>query len=183
MIFTYICLCRNFDKISLKKKINSQFKKKTIISMKKIIKIVLIFETFSLVFESFVTAIEFSNFVMSDALKSFDFSFVNFNKRQVFSFFVVSFFFLFIETKHRLRLRFCLSNWFASTEISRNLKKNAFESFWSRENDNKNCDERHSTFDRFRWFEKNNESVEKSIVDDEKVDKKWKNDDSFLENK
>ena len=63
--------------------------------MKKIIKTVLIFETFSLVFESSVAAIEFSNLVMFDALKRFDFSFVDFNKRQVFSFFVVFFLFSF----------------------------------------------------------------------------------------
>ena len=62
-------------------------------SMKKIVKTVfLIFETFSLVFESFVALTEFSNFVMSDALKRFDFSFVNFSsKRQILSFFVVFF--------------------------------------------------------------------------------------------
>ena len=78
--------------ISKKKKINSQIKKKIIISMKKIIKTVsLISEIFSFVFESCVAAIEFSNLVMSDALKRFDFSFVDFNKRQVFSSFVVFF--------------------------------------------------------------------------------------------
>ena len=130
MIFIYICFCRNFDKISLKKKkISNQFKKKIIISMKKIVKIVLIFEIFSFAFENFVAAIEFSNFVMFNALKRFDFSFVDFNKRQIFSSFVVFFFFFFIETKHRLKLRFYLSNWFASTEISRNLRKKCIRKF------------------------------------------------------
>ena len=61
--------------------------------MKKIIKIVfLIFEILSLVFESSVALIEFSNFVIFDALKRFDSLFVNFKKRQILSFFVVSFF-------------------------------------------------------------------------------------------
>ena len=57
--------------------------------MKKIVKIVfLIFETFSLVFESFV--VEFSNSIMFNALKRFDSFFVDFSKRQIFSSFVVS---------------------------------------------------------------------------------------------
>ena len=63
--------------------------------MKKIIKIVLIFETFSPVFENSVAAIEFSNLVTSEALKRFDSSFVDLNKRQALSSFVVSFSFSF----------------------------------------------------------------------------------------
>ena len=63
-------------------------KKKTIKSMKKIIKTVsLIFETFF--FASLVAATEFLNSVMFDALKRFDFSFVDFSKRQILSTFVV----------------------------------------------------------------------------------------------
>ena len=94
MIFTYIYFFRSLDKISLKKKkIKNQIKKKIIISMKKIIKTVsLISKTFSFVSKNFVAVIEFSNLVMFDALKRFDFFFVDLNKRQIFSFFVVFFF-------------------------------------------------------------------------------------------
>ena len=81
------------DKISLKQKKIIQSKKKTIKSMtksmKKIVKTVLILETLSPVFENSVAATEFSNSVMSDALKRFNFSFVDFNKRQILSSFVV----------------------------------------------------------------------------------------------
>ena len=49
----------------------------------------MIFEILSLVFENSVAEIEFSNFVMFDALKRFDSFFVDFNKRQIFSSFVV----------------------------------------------------------------------------------------------
>ena len=95
MMFTYISFCRSFDNISLKKKkINSQLKKKIIISIEKILKIVsLISETLSFVSENSVAVIEFSNSIMFDALKRFDSSFVDFSKRQVFSFFVVFSFF------------------------------------------------------------------------------------------
>ena len=55
----------------------------------------MIFEILSFVFESFVAVIEFSNFVMFDALKRFDFFFVDFEKRQIISFFVVFFSFFF----------------------------------------------------------------------------------------
>ena len=82
--------CSNFDVAFVAMKKIIQSKKKTIKSMKKIIKTVsLIFETFFFVFENSVAVTEFSNSVMSDALKRFDFSFVNFNKRQIFSTFVV----------------------------------------------------------------------------------------------
>ena len=59
--------------------------------MKKIVKIVsLISEILSLVSKNFVAVIEFSNSMMFNALKRFDFSFVDFNnKRQIFSSFVV----------------------------------------------------------------------------------------------
>ena len=68
--------------------------------MKKIIKTVsLIFEIFSFVSKNSVAVIEFSNFVMFNALKRFDFSFVNFSKRQIFSSFVVSFFFFFYKNE------------------------------------------------------------------------------------
>ena len=58
--------------------------------MKKRVKTVLIFEIFSLAFKSSVVAIRFSNSVMLNALKRFDSFFVDFNKRQIFSTFVVS---------------------------------------------------------------------------------------------
>ena len=74
--------------------------------MKKIVKTVLIFETFSFVFENSVAAIEFSNFVMFDALKRFDSFFVNFSKRQVFSSFVVSFSFFFHRNETSFQIAF-----------------------------------------------------------------------------
>ena len=105
------------DNISFKQKKIIQSKKKTIKSMiksmKKIVKTVLIFETLSLVFESSVAAAEFSNSVMSDALKRLDSSFVDFSKRQIFSFFVV-FSFLFF---HRDETSFQIA--FLSLELSR----------------------------------------------------------------
>ena len=95
--------------------------------MKKIIKIVsLIFEILSLVFENSVAVTEFSNFVMSDALKRFDFSFVNFSKRQILSSFVV-FSFLFFHRNDSASLIAFLS--FESIRINRNLaqfKKNMY---------------------------------------------------------
>ena len=82
--------CSNFDVAFVAMKKIIQSKKKTIKSTKKIIKTVfLIFQIFFFAFESFVAATEFSNFVMSDALKRFDFFFVNFSKRQILSIFVV----------------------------------------------------------------------------------------------
>ena len=68
--------------------------------MKKIVKIVLIFEILSFAFENSVAAIEFSNLVMFDALKRFDFSFVDLNKRQILSSFVV--FFSFFSSKRNI---------------------------------------------------------------------------------
>ena len=126
--------CSNSDVAFVAMKKIIQSKKKTIKSMiksiKKIIKTVfLIFEIFFFAFENSVAASEFSNSMMFDALKRFDFSFVDFNKRQILSTFVVFSFFFFIETKHRLKLRFCLSNWFASTKISRNLRKKCTRKF------------------------------------------------------
>ena len=79
--------------VSRRKKWTVNSKKKTIISMKKIIEIVsLIFKTLSFVLENSVAVTEFSNSVMFDALKRFDFFFVDLSsKRQIFSFFVISF--------------------------------------------------------------------------------------------
>ena len=69
-------------------------------SMKKIVKTVfLIFETLSLVFENSVAVTEFSNSIMFDALKRFDFSLVDFSKRQIFSSFVVFSFLFFHKNK------------------------------------------------------------------------------------
>ena len=96
-----------------------QSKKKTIKSMKKIIKIIsLIFETFF--FANFVAATEFLNFVMFDALKRFDFFFVDFNKRQILSTFVVSFSFFFHKDDSTFLIAF-LS--FELIRINRNLAR------------------------------------------------------------
>ena len=76
------------DKINFKQKKIIQSKKKTIKSMKKIIKTVsVIFETSLFVLKSSVA--EFSNSIMSDVLKRFDSLFVDLNKRQILSTFVV----------------------------------------------------------------------------------------------
>ena len=65
-------------------------------SIKKIIKTVfLIFEISFFASKSSVAATEFSNSMMSDALKRFDFFFVDFSKRQILSTFVVFSFFSF----------------------------------------------------------------------------------------
>ena len=92
-----IANCSNSDVAFAAMKKIIQSKKKTIKSMtksmKKIVKTVfLIFETFFLVSKNSVAVIEFSNSMMSDVLKRFDFFFVDFSsKRQIFSFFVVFF--------------------------------------------------------------------------------------------
>ena len=106
--YSFICFFRSFDKISFKKKkISSQFKKKITISIKQIIKIVsLIFETFSLVFENSIAVTEFSNLVMFDALKRSDFFFVDFEKRQIFSSFVVFSFLFFHRNKSSFLIAF-----------------------------------------------------------------------------
>ena len=110
--------------------ISSQIKKKIISSMKKIVKIVfLIFETFSLASKSFVALIEFSNFVMSDALKRLDSLFVNFNKRQILSFFVAFFFLFFHRDKSASLIAFLF---FELIRINRKLaqfKKKCFRKF------------------------------------------------------
>ena len=124
------------DKISLKQKKIIQSKKKTIKSMtksmKKIVKTVfLIFETFSPAFESFVAATEFSNSIMFNALKRFDFFFVDFSKRQIFSFFVVSFSFSFHQNDSSFLIAFLF---FELIRINRKLaqfKKKCFRKFLS----------------------------------------------------
>ena len=115
--------CSNSDVVFVAMKKIIQSKKKTIKSMiksiKKIIKIVfLIFEISFFVFESFVTASEFSNSVMSDVLKRFDFSFVDFNKRQILSTFVVFFFFSFHRNETSFQIAFLF---FELIRINRNL--------------------------------------------------------------
>ena len=94
--YSLIYIFRRFDKISLKQKKIIRSKKKTIKPIKKIVKIVsLSLEIFSLISKSFVVVTEFFNSMMNDALKRFNFFFVDFKKRQILSFFVVSFSFFF----------------------------------------------------------------------------------------
>ena len=88
--------CSNSDVAFVAMKKIIQSKKKTIKSMKKIIKTVsVILEISFFALESSVAATEFLNSVMFNALKRLDFSFVDLNKRQIFSTFVVSFSFSF----------------------------------------------------------------------------------------
>ena len=124
--------CSNSDVVFVAMKKIIQSKKKTIKSMKKIIKTVsVIFETSFLVFENSVAAIEFLNSVMSDALKRFDFSFVDFSKRQILSTFVVfsSFSFHRDETSSQIAFLFL-----ELIRINRNLaqfKKKMFSKIFS----------------------------------------------------
>ena len=113
--------CSNSDVAFVAMKKIIQSKKKTIKSMKKIIKIVsVIFEIFFFVFENSVAAIEFLNSVIFDALKRFDFFFVDFNKRQIFSTFVVSFSFFFHKDETSTLIAFLF---FELIRINRNLAK------------------------------------------------------------
>ena len=115
--------CSNSDVAfaAMKKIIQSKKKtiKSTIKSIKKIVKTVfLIFETFSFVSKNFIA--EFSNSIMFDALKRFDFLFVDFNKRQILLTFVVfsSFFFYKDDTSTLIAFLF-----FELIRINRNLAK------------------------------------------------------------
>ena len=118
-----IANCSNFDVAFAAMKKIIQSKKKTIKSMtksiKKIVKTVfLIFEIFLFVSKSFV--VEFSNSIMFDALKRFDFSFVDFSKRQIFSTFVASSFFFFHRNDTSTLIAFLF---FELIRINRNLAK------------------------------------------------------------
>ena len=89
--------------------------------MKKIIKTVsVIFEIFFFAFENSVAAIEFLNSVIFDALKRFDFFFVDFSKRQFFSIFVVFFSFSFHKNETSTLIAFLF---FELIRINRNLAK------------------------------------------------------------
>ena len=89
--------------------------------MKKIIKIIsVIFETSFFVFENSVAAIEFLNSVMFDALKRFDFFFVNFNKQQILFTFVVFFSFFFHRNETSSQIAFLF---FELIRINRNFAK------------------------------------------------------------
>ena len=124
--------CSNFDVAFVAMKKIIQSKKKTIKSMKKIIKIVsVIFEIFFFVFENSVAAIEFLNSVMFDALKRFDFFFVDFNKRQILSIFVVFSSFSFHKNETSFQIAFLF---FELIRINRNLaqfKKKMFSKVFS----------------------------------------------------
>ena len=98
--------------------------------MKKIIKIVsLIFETFSLVSKNFVAVIEFSNLIMSNALKRFNFFFVDFNKRQIFSSFVVFSFLFFHRDESSFLIAFLFLELIRINKEFAHFKKKMFSKF------------------------------------------------------
>ena len=111
--------CSNSDvAVAAMKKI-IQSKKKTIKSMKKIIKTVSVILEISF-FVSKNSVAEFSNSIMSNALKRFDFSFADLSKRQVLSTFVVFFFFSFHRDETSTLIAFLF---FELIRINRDLAK------------------------------------------------------------
>ena len=89
------------------------------------------FRNFFFAFENSVVATEFLNFVMSNALKRFDFFFVDFSKRQILSTFVVFSFFSFYKNDSSTLIAFLF---FELIRINRNFaqfKKKMFSKVFS----------------------------------------------------
>ena len=91
----------------------------------------LISEIFSFVSKNFVAVIEFSNSVMSDALKRFDFSFVNFEKRQILSFFVVFSFLFFHRNESSFLIAFLFLELICINRKFAQFKKKIYSKFFA----------------------------------------------------